>query len=414
MSSWPLTLALSAMETEMWSTTPFGAIGLLQPTSDGRVKLEIHTPVVIASSGLDVSELRPGGALDRLLALWKQGAALRVPVGSRGIEMFAASPADGPPASDVGLLRGFGERLDAIAQQGEPAPVREDRLARIDALAGALPALSAALDIRDVFGQLSAIARRVLPHDSAVVLTITDDRRRVGVLALSVPEGWTLPPEIENPYPHAMTDGWDFAVHHELAAHPFERDSPPARLGLRSSLRIPIRLGGRVRGAVDFSALQPGRYSAVDIPVGRRIADYVMLALSHQRLADEAREAAAVRERAANLEMADGLLATLTGVLDIRDVFDRVSATSHRLMTHDAMSISIPTGDGRRWTIHVATGALSDLKTPFEMGAPTPRLLESHWDFELVDDMSVFARYDGTPSVNAGMRNLLSIPVWVE
>jgi len=28
MPSWPLTLALSAMEAEVWSTTPFGAIGL--------------------------------------------------------------------------------------------------------------------------------------------------------------------------------------------------------------------------------------------------------------------------------------------------------------------------------------------------------------------------------------------------
>src|SRR5262245_5273387 len=200
MSSWPLTLALSAMESEVWATTPFGAIGLLQPTSDGRVKLEIHTPAVIASSVLDVSELNPGGALDRLLAMWKQGAALRVPVGSQGNEVFAACPVDGPAASDVDMLRRIGDRVDALAQEGEPPPVREDRLARIDALAGALPALSAALDIRDVFGQLSAIARRVLPHDSAVVLTITDDRRRVGVLALSMPEGWAIPPEVENPY----------------------------------------------------------------------------------------------------------------------------------------------------------------------------------------------------------------------
>jgi hypothetical protein len=47
--------------------------------------------------------------------------------------------------------------------------------------------------------------------------------------------------------------------------------------------------------------------------------------LSHQRLADESRRAAALIERTANLEMLDGLLNALTGVLDVREVFDRIS-----------------------------------------------------------------------------------------
>ena len=54
------------------------------------------------------------------------------------------------------------------------------------------------------------------------------------------------------------------------------------------------------------------------------------LALSHQQLADSAREADEVRERAANLELLDGLLETLSDVLDIREVFDRVSEIAKR------------------------------------------------------------------------------------
>jgi GAF domain-containing protein len=77
-------------------------------------------------------------------------------------------------------------------------------------------------------------------------------------------------------------------------------------------VRLPVRLDGRMAGAVIFSSFEPRRYSEADVPIARRIADYVTLALAHQRLAEEAREAAAVRERAANLEMLDGLLKTLS------------------------------------------------------------------------------------------------------
>src|SRR5262249_37608639 len=160
------------------------------------------------------------------------------------------------------------------------------------------------------------------------------------------------------------------------------------RLGLRSSLRAPLRLGGELAGVIIFSAYQPNQYSDADRPIGRRIGDYVMLALSHQRLADDARTAASVRERAESFEQLDGLLKTLAGALDLRAVFDRVSAICDCVMTHDAMSVSIPSDDAKRWIVHVTTGALAHIATPYEMPVPTPRLLETHWDYELVDDIA--------------------------
>src|SRR5262249_39830264 len=148
--------------------------------------------------------------------------------------------------------------------------------------------------------------------------------------------------------------------------------------------------------------------------IARRIADYVALALSHQAVSDEARRGEALRERAANLEMLEDLLKTLAGVLDVRDVFDRVSEISEKVITHDAMSISMPSEDGERLLIHVTTGALGDLATPFEMPVPDVDLFRKHWDFELIADLADNPRYAGTPSVNAGMHAMLSIPVRVE
>src|SRR5437773_914113 len=43
---WPLTLALASLEDEIWSTTPFAAVGLMVPSADDVVSFEFHPPVV--------------------------------------------------------------------------------------------------------------------------------------------------------------------------------------------------------------------------------------------------------------------------------------------------------------------------------------------------------------------------------
>ncbi len=71
---------------------------------------------------------------------------------------------------------------------------------------------------------------------------------------------------------------------------------------MRALLKIPLRLDGGFIGALIFFSKTPGRYSEEDVVVARRVADHVSLALSHQCLAEEQRQAAEARERAARLE----------------------------------------------------------------------------------------------------------------
>src|ERR1700687_2969271 len=54
----------------------------------------------------------------------------------------------------------------------EPSTVDLDQL---DAFQALLPALAGALDIRDVFQHLSAVASRIVPHDEANLALATDD-----------------------------------------------------------------------------------------------------------------------------------------------------------------------------------------------------------------------------------------------
>jgi len=136
--------------------------------------------------------------------------------------------------------------------------------------------------------------------------SLSADRSALSVDALS---GEPVPPELLGPIPippDVRNSTAEFHIIRDTAEGP-EADSERCRagraLGIRSLLKIPLRLEGGVVGALAFLSETPGRYAEEDVVVARRVADHVSLALSHQRLAEEERRAAEERERAAQLEL---------------------------------------------------------------------------------------------------------------
>jgi transcriptional regulator with GAF, ATPase, and Fis domain len=183
-------------------------------------------------------------------------------------------------------------------------PHDADLARRLDALAELLPILAEALDVRTVIPHILRVTRKVLPHDTIGVALIGDDRRSVRIHALSSDVGFTPPEEFPvNDEGRALLDGpWDYLLVDDMQLDPVMRTLPPVQGGLRSSLRIPIRRDGQLVGGVNFMAAHVGAFSEADVPVAQRVAAYIDLALSHQRLADAAARAAEARERAAVLE----------------------------------------------------------------------------------------------------------------
>ena len=53
----------------------------------------------------------------------------------------------------------------------------------------------------------------------------------------------------------------------------------------------------------------------------------------------DASDGARLRRLEANLEVLDGLMAALTGVLSLRHAFDRVSEIAQKVIAHDAMTV---------------------------------------------------------------------------
>jgi len=113
------------------------------------------------------------------------------------------------------------------------------------------------------------------------------------------------------------------------------------------------------------------------------------------------------RDLAASLEILNGLLNTLTDVLDIREVFDRVSQVVQSVLPHDLMGVIEISEAGDRIRLHAGTAKPT---TAYE-AAVDPQILMRTLDAMIVEDFANHPLAKGTPPLEAGMVTLLSAPV---
>jgi transcriptional regulator with PAS, ATPase and Fis domain len=208
---------------------------------------------------------------------------------------------------------------------------------RLDAFDDLLTALARGLDIREVIQHLSAAAARIVPHDEADFALLSDDRTMLLI--------------------HASTgDGAERRISRDefapivvdITQPAIVNDLPGAGCkGFRSVVSAPVKLDGEVAGVFCLLSNRPGAYSANCLRETERLARYLGLALAHQRLAEQAKNAALERERAASIEGSAELLRTIGNVLDVRSVFPRISEIARRMIPHDAMAMVFFEEDGR-------------------------------------------------------------------
>lgn len=121
-------------------------------------------------------------------------------------------------------------------------------------------------------------------------------------------------------------------------------------------------------------------------------------------------EVSALRARVQTLELLDALLKTLAGVLDIRDVFDRVSAIADRVLPHDAISIAEVIDEGRKVRVHASHG-LGALSQPFDYPVPDARMVTEPWEYRIINDVSAMPQFAHHPAARAGMRSMLFVAI---
>jgi len=111
------------------------------------------------------------------------------------------------------------------------------------------------------------------------------------------------------------------------------------------------------------------------------------------------------------LQALDELLPILTGVLDIRDVFERVSRIASTVIEHDSLSLPLLTEDKGNIVVYAITGN----ETGFPQTLPVPEhhrhLITSPWDHIISPDIQADPLERDTPPGRAGFRARLLVPV---
>ncbi len=181
--------------------------------------------------------------------------------------------------------------------------------------------------MREVFDAISEIVRLVIPHDRMALGLLDESRDAIRVYAVSG-SGF---PEIKEPIrlsPAERERGndWSTEIVHDVAAEVDPASDRCRHLtadGIRSLMRVPIFFEGQWQfaGGLLFLSRTPGAFGEGDVPLAQHVADQIALALSHERLAGEARRAAEAVSEAKKLEER---VATLTEELASREGFGRI------------------------------------------------------------------------------------------
>ena len=363
--------------------------------------------------GLVESRILQAGLPDRVRRDTTVRRVVTVPAGATALLIVALTDAGALQRDQIATVEALASRVIEFTTPQITADEELDLLRRLESMEKLLPGLFRVLDVREIFDRLSTITKGALRHDFATLGIISDDLEHIEAYAETA-DGSSDRQTGPMPVPAVQTRAWLYRFIDDLAANPLERDQPSAAAGGRTSIRVAVRLDDKLLGALNFTSRDPRPYGAADLVIARRLADYMALALSHQRLAEESRRAAALRERGANLEMLDGLLHTLTGVLDIREVFSRVSAIAQAVLPHDGLALTETIDNGERIRVHVSEG-LGSRATPYDVSAAGIRLVTQPREFKIVADMTELDEYRSRPVVTEnGMRAVLVAPIQVE
>jgi Nif-specific regulatory protein len=237
------------------------------------------------------------------------------------------------------------------------------RLRRLAAVEELLTSLVGVLEMPDVLTRVAEVATRVLPHDDI----------RVGP--------------------------------------PAEATRPPR--WCESTLTVPVRLGDEDVAVFELFSRTPAAYQPVDTVVARRIADHIALAISHQRLAEQARAAEELRARTATLELLDDLLATLADTGELPDVFDRISAIARKVLAHDTLALTVVLPDGKRARIYASSG-VDGRPFPETFDIPDDVVRNQEWEHEITDDLPLHPVWRNQESAKRGYRSALRVAIRVE
>jgi formate hydrogenlyase transcriptional activator len=180
--------------------------------------------------------------------------------------------------------------------------VERERQRNLDASDELLRALATVLDVRQVFPRVSQIAADVLPHD-VLTFAFVNEQREFVLHAVSDGSEPLFPrAKLTDSVPMGETFRiiGDLAIDQLPAIEPADFWDQIRAAGYRSTLWIDRTARDQLFG-LQFWSKRRGAFDEGQVAIGRRIADHIALAISHEQLAESERQAAEAQLRADRL-----------------------------------------------------------------------------------------------------------------
>ncbi len=265
--------------------------------------------------------------------------------------------------------------------------VERERQLNLDASDELLRALATVLDVRQVFPRVSQIAATVLPHD---LLTFAFVNQQGEFVLHAVSDG------SEPLFPRAkVTDsapaGGTFRVIGDLATDHLPPIEPGGfwdqirSAGYRSTLWVNRAARDQLFG-LQFWSKRRAAFDESQVAVGRRIADHIALAISHEQLAESERQAAEAQLRADRLaarvkSLSDELAAKSGRMIGASPEWQGVLKAASQVASTDAtVLLAGESGTGKELVarfIHHASGRADGPFVALNCAALPEQLLES-------------------------------------
>jgi transcriptional regulator with GAF, ATPase, and Fis domain len=181
------------------------------------------------------------------------------------------------------------------------------RRARLQAITTLAPILGTSLKVGDFLERLGEALRPVLDFDAIAIRVVNAGRglELVGVLDAEEGARYAGVAAAEEYSTSGRLARGETVVIRDTELE-LDRSRPGDRRILerrrRSLLIVPLAFGGRVEGYVYFAKRLPDFYGEADVEVAEALAAQIVIAIQHQRLADEQQRAGAAEARAQHLQ----------------------------------------------------------------------------------------------------------------
>jgi len=242
--------------------------------------------------------------------------------------------------SDAELLSLFAAQAAIAIQNARLFQAEAHRRREAETLQAAALALSATLDLQQVFEAILRELREVVPYDSASVQQLKGDRLEIigghGFPnleeLLGVSFDLTAP---DNPNREVVRTRAPLILEDAPTVYKEFGREPHAQAGIRSWLGVPLLFGDRLIGMITLDKREPGFYTEDHARLALAFAAQAAIAIENARLYEE------TRRRAERLAVVNHIARAASAILHLDDLMETVYREVTTVFEADAFFIAL-------------------------------------------------------------------------